>query len=88
MRRRELRTMSGNDRTRNRNRSCVRVAGRCVYLWTIGVEIVGLRETHRCGTDHAVAASVGYRVALFLLLVSGYALLVVLAVITARGGAA
>lgn len=52
--------------------SWVPVAGGFAYFWSVGLEVVALRETHRCGTDWAVAAAVGYRVALFLALVLGY----------------
>lgn len=55
--------------------SWVPVAGSFVYFWSVGLEVVALRETHRCGTDWALAAAVGYRVVLFLTLVLAYAAL-------------
>lgn len=53
----------------------VPVLGVFTYFWMIGVEVVALRETHRCGTDAAVIAAVAYRVVLFLLLIGVYAML-------------
>jgi hypothetical protein len=55
--------------------SWIPVLGTFAYPWMIGLEVIALRETHRCGTDWAVAAAVGYRLALFLLLLGTYAAL-------------
>lgn len=49
------------------------VLGPLTYFWMIGVEVIALRETHRCSTDAAVLAAVAYRVLLFLVLVGLYA---------------
>lgn len=56
--------------------SWVPLAGGLAYFWSVGLEVVALRETHRCGTDWALAAAVGYRVALFLAILVAYAALV------------
>lgn len=52
------------------------VVGGFSYFWMLGVEVVALRETHRCGTDVAVLAALGYRVVLFLAFVLLYAALI------------
>ncbi len=52
--------------------SWVPIAGSLTYFWSVGLEVVALRERHRCGTDWAVAAAVGYRVVLFVTVVAGY----------------
>lgn len=64
--------------------SWIPFAGGFAYVWMIGIEVVGLRETHRCGTDWAVAAAVGYRLALLLVLVGTYAALFGLLVVLER----
>lgn len=51
----------------------VPVLGAFSYFWMIGLEVVGLRETHRCGTDWAVAGALVYRVVFFLALLGFYA---------------
>lgn len=53
----------------------VPVVGAFTYFWTIGVEVIALRETHRCGTDAAFLAAVGYRVILTVLAIGLYATL-------------
>lgn len=59
----------------------VPLVGFFVYFWMIGLEVIGLRETHRCGSDFAVLAAVGYRVVLFVVAVVGYAALIALLVL-------
>ena len=54
----------------------VPVLGMFTWFWTIGLEVVALRETHRCGTDWAAIAAIGYRVVLVGGLVLGYLLMV------------
>ncbi len=51
------------------------VVGFFTYFWSVGLEVVALRETHRCGTDVALAAALGYRLLLFFLLIGAYAAL-------------
>ncbi|MCB9593847.1 MAG: YIP1 family protein [Sandaracinaceae bacterium] len=53
----------------------VPLLGSFTWFWVVGLEVVGLRETHRCGTDWAAAAAIGYRVVFALLLIGGYAVL-------------
>lgn len=48
------------------------VGGPVTYFWMIGLEVVALRETHRCGTDWALAAALGYRLVLFVALIVAY----------------
>jgi hypothetical protein len=45
--------------------SGIPVLGLVAYVWMIGVEVIALREIHRCGTDWAAAAAIGYRVVTF-----------------------
>ncbi len=52
----------------------VPVLGSLTWFWVVGIEVVGLREVHRTGTDWAAAAAIGYRLAFFVLIVGGYAL--------------
>jgi hypothetical protein len=53
--------------------SWVPLLGGFTWFWMVGLEVVALRETHRCGSDAAALAAIGYRVALVLALVLGYA---------------
>jgi hypothetical protein len=53
--------------------SWVPVLGILAWPWMVGLEVIALRETHRCGSDWAAFAAIGYRVALFVALVLGYA---------------
>lgn len=46
------------------------------YFWMLGVEVIALRETHRCGTDMAVLAALGFRVVLFVAVMVLYAALI------------
>ena len=55
--------------------SFVPVMGSFTWFWVVGLEVIGLREVHRCGTDWAAAAAIGYRVVFFLTIVGGYVLL-------------
>jgi len=50
--------------------------GSFTWFWVVGIEVIGLRETHRCGTDWAALAAVGYRVAFTVMIVLGYAVMV------------
>lgn len=50
----------------------VPVLGGLTYFWMMGIEVIALRETHRCSNDAAVLAVVVYRVILFLLIVGLY----------------
>jgi hypothetical protein len=50
--------------------------GLIAYVWVVWVEVIAVRETHRCGTDMAVLATVGYRVVFFVLVVTVYALFI------------
>jgi hypothetical protein len=65
--------------------SWVPVVGAFTYPWVIWVEVIALRETHRCGTDWAVAAAVGYRLVLLLLVVGMYAAVFAVLFLAPRG---
>jgi hypothetical protein len=54
----------------------VPILGGLTYFWSVGLEVVALRETHRCGTGWALAAALGYRLVLFLMLIVAYAALI------------
>jgi hypothetical protein len=54
----------------------VPLVGSLTYFWMVGVEVIALRETHRCSTDAAVVAAVAYRVILVVVLVGLYAALI------------
>ena len=60
--------------------SFVPVLGALLWPWIVTIEVIGLREVHRCGTDWAAAAAIGYRVLFFLLVVGAYAAVVAAAV--------
>ncbi len=49
------------------------LAGSFTWFWVVGIEVIGLRETHRCGTDWAAFAAIGYRAAFLVVVVVGYA---------------
>jgi hypothetical protein len=55
--------------------SWVPLLGAFTYFWTIGMDVVALRETHRCGTDWAVAAALVYRVLLLGIVLGFYVLM-------------
>lgn len=67
--------------------SWIPVLGAITYPWMVGLEAIALRETHRCGTDWAVAAAVGFRLALLVLLLGVYAALFGAIFLLERGGA-
>jgi hypothetical protein len=56
--------------------------GMIAYVWMVWISAIAIRETHRCGTDWAVIATVGFRVILFLLGVGFYAAVFVFAFAT------
>ena len=45
-------------------------------FWVIAAETIALRETHRCSTGTALLATLGWRIAFFVLIVGGYAALI------------
>ncbi|MCA9604103.1 MAG: YIP1 family protein [Myxococcales bacterium] len=51
----------------------VPVLGSFSWFWVVGIEVIGLREVHRTGTDWAAVAAIGYRLAFTLVIVGGYA---------------
>ena len=51
----------------------VPLLGSFSWFWVVGIEVIGLRETHECGTDWAAFAAIGYRVAFVLMILIGYA---------------
>lgn len=55
------------------------VGGLISYVWMIWISVIAVRETHRCGTDWAVLATLGFRVILFFLLMAFYAAIFVFA---------
>ncbi|MCC6873258.1 MAG: hypothetical protein IT378_03030 [Sandaracinaceae bacterium] len=63
-------------------------AGLFTYWWMCGVETIAIRETHKCGTDRAVLATIGYRLVLGVLLVGGYVgfIALMVALTPQRGG--
>jgi hypothetical protein len=64
----------------------VPVLGILAWGWMLRLEVVGLRETHGCGTDWAAAATFGYRVALVLVTVLAYAAIFGFAYLSAQPG--
>lgn len=62
--------------------------GIITMIWTVWIEVIALRETHRCGTDWAIAAAVGYRIVLFVAIVVIYGVLIAAGVLmgSAAGG--
>jgi len=48
--------------------------GSFCWFWVVGIEVIGLREVHGCGTDWAAFAAIGYRVAFVFAIVALYAL--------------
>lgn len=55
------------------------------WIWMVVAETIAVRETHRLRTDRAVLAVVLYRALFFLLIVGGYALVVLLIFTAERG---
>ena len=53
----------------------VPLAGSFSWAWAVAVEVIGLRETHKCGTDAAAIAAVVYRVVFLVCIVGAYVLL-------------
>ena len=41
------------------------LGGVAAWFWMLWLEVVAVRETHKCGTDWAVAAALGYRLLFF-----------------------
>lgn len=58
------------------------VLGSFTWFWVVGLEVIGLREAHRCGNDWAGFAAIGWRLAFTSVIVGGYVVLVVAAVAT------
>lgn len=56
--------------------SWIPVLGGLTWFWMIGLEVIALRETHRCGSDWAALAAIGYRLVLLLVIVLSYAALI------------
>lgn len=54
----------------------VPVLGSAGWFWMVGLEVIGLRETHKCGTDWAMGAALVYRGVLLLSVIGVYALFV------------
>jgi len=51
----------------------VPLLGMVTFFWVVSIEVIGLREVHKCGTDWAAAAAIGYRLVFALVIVLGYA---------------
>ena len=64
------------------------LGGFIAWFWMVGLEVIALRETHRCGSDWAAIAAIGYRVVLFGGLVTGYLVMggLAYAMLLQRGG--
>lgn len=50
----------------------VPLLGLATWFWMISIEIIGLREVHKCGTDWAAIAAIGYRLFFAFLIVGAY----------------
>ncbi len=49
------------------------VLGLLAWFWVLGVEVIALRELHRCTTDRAAIAALAYRAVMLVVIVGGYA---------------
>lgn len=54
----------------------VPVLGSAGWFWMVGLEVIGLRETHKCGTDWAIGAALVYRGVLLLSMIGLYGIVV------------
>ncbi len=50
----------------------VPLLGTFSWPWVVGIEVIGLREVHKCGTDWAAAAAIGYRLAFGFVVIGLY----------------
>lgn len=55
----------------------VPLAGMVSFFWMIGVELIAIRETHRCGSDWAALAVIAHRVVFAIVVTVIYALITV-----------
>lgn len=64
----------------------VPLLGTVTWFWVVSIEVIGLREVHKCGTDWAAVAAIGYRLAFAFVIIAGYvALIVGFAMLSAPG---
>ena len=47
--------------------------GMISWFWVVSLEVIGLREVHKCGTDWAAFAAIGYRLLFGTVVVGLYA---------------